>query len=62
MLGQASKSSSYEARDLEEYYIRILSGAPLGIPRETDVPMWQPLPRVEGSDSIYDNQAHFGGI
>ncbi len=43
--------------DISEYDSRILRGAPTRAPRAEAVPMRIPVPRQQGADSIYDNQA-----
>ena len=43
--------------DLDEFNSRILTGGPTWTPRQVEVPVRIPLPRVEGSDSIFEDQA-----
>jgi ectoine hydroxylase-related dioxygenase (phytanoyl-CoA dioxygenase family) len=47
----------FQSYDLEEYNGRILRGEPTLAPRAKPVPMRLPLPRMQGADSIYDNQS-----
>ena len=47
----------FQSHDLEEYNGRILRGEPTLAPRAKPVPMRLPLPRMQGADSIYDNQS-----
>jgi len=43
--------------DLDEFNGRILTGAPTWMPRQIDVPVRIPLPRRDGTDGIFDDQA-----
>ncbi|MGI9413905.1 MAG: phytanoyl-CoA dioxygenase family protein [Hyphomicrobiales bacterium] len=43
--------------ELGEFNSRILTGEPTWAPRQVQLPVRIPLPRVEGSDSIFDDQA-----
>ena len=46
-----------DAYELDEFNSRILTGEPTWTPRQVELPVRIPLPRVEGSDSIFDDQA-----
>ncbi len=47
--------------ELEEFDSRILRGRPTLAPRQEALPVRISLPRVEGADSIFDDQAAVGG-
>ncbi len=47
----------FATRDIGQYDRQILRGAPTLVPRVVSVPIRVPLPRPEGNDSIFDDQA-----
>ena len=47
----------FATRDIEQYDRQILRGAATRVPRVEPVPIRVPLPRPEGNDSIFDDQA-----